>query len=90
MTTRLEQERLAAGLGQVQLAERAGISQSTISKIETGNLRKPSFLILARLAAALRRCGCDVDAADLNPGTVRLVKGTPKRRRRRRSLALTA
>jgi transcriptional regulator with XRE-family HTH domain len=90
MTTRLEQERHTAGLGQVQLAERAGISQSTISKIETGRTTRPSFALLARLAAALRRCGCDVDAADLNPGSVRLVKPPPRQRRRRRSLALSA
>src|SRR5262245_54273426 len=73
MKTRLEQERLAASLSQEQLAARAGVSQSTVSKLETNQIPSPSFRNLARLAAALRRCGCDVDAADLQPGAVRLV-----------------
>jgi transcriptional regulator with XRE-family HTH domain len=81
--TRLEKERVAAGLSQLELALRGAVAQSTVSKIETGRLRAPSFNVLARLAAALRRCGCDVDAADLNPGSVRLVTGTRPTRRRR-------
>lgn len=86
MRTRLEQERRTAGLSQWQLAERAGIAQGTVSKIETFKLLTPSFNLLARLAAALRRCGCDVDAADLNPSAVQLVVSAPPPRPRRRRL----
>jgi transcriptional regulator with XRE-family HTH domain len=84
MTTRLEQERRLAGLSQEQLADRAGIAQATISKLERLKLLTPSFNLLARLAVALRRCGCDVDAADLNPSAVRLVVSAPPLRPRRR------
>ncbi len=44
--------RNTAGMTQRQLAERSGVSQSNISKIENGNYR-PSLVILKRIADGL-------------------------------------
>ena len=44
--------RSAANLTQKQLAQRSGVSQSNISKIENGNYQ-PSFSTLKRIAGAL-------------------------------------
>lgn len=49
--------REAASMTQVELAERIGSIQSTISGIETGE-KQPSVDMLLRLAAAL---GCSLD-----------------------------
>ncbi|UEM08041.1 helix-turn-helix domain-containing protein (plasmid) [Skermanella rosea] len=49
---RLVALRRAAGLTQVQMAERAGITQSYLSKLERGTL-EPSFPTLFALAKAL-------------------------------------
>ena len=48
----LKLKRVAQGLNQTQLAEKAGVSQNTISGYETGE-RFPSRNILERLAKAL-------------------------------------
>lgn len=53
----VQQARRAAGLAQWQLAERAGLTQSTVSKIESGDLPL-RYASLAAVAAAL---GCDVE-----------------------------
>lgn len=42
---RIRRLRLAAGLGQVELAERTGIASGTVSMIETGALPMPSGLV---------------------------------------------
>lgn len=41
------------GLTQVQLAERSGLTQSTISKIESGKVSNLELRTLVRIAAAL-------------------------------------
>jgi transcriptional regulator with XRE-family HTH domain len=61
--SRLRDRRLAAGLKQAELAERAGCRQSTISQIESG-ARRGGVNLLNALAGAL---GCTVD--DLINGT---------------------
>ncbi len=45
--------RLYAGLSQVRLAERSGVSQSTISRIERGQASSASLLKLVRISAAM-------------------------------------
>lgn len=50
---RLRELRTAAGLTQVQLAERCGMPQSTISRIESGTTSGVDFDTLDRVAAAL-------------------------------------
>ncbi len=44
--------RIQAGLTQVQLSERSGISQADISRLENGT-RNPSLSLLKRLAEAM-------------------------------------
>lgn len=46
-------ERLAMGLSARALAQKAGVSHSYISQIERGIIRRPSLLVLKRLAEAL-------------------------------------
>lgn len=58
---RLRAAREAAGLSQEQLESRSGVEQTTISKIERGASLRPSFAIVAALAAAL---GCSLDSLD--------------------------
>jgi transcriptional regulator with XRE-family HTH domain len=45
--------RRTARLTQVQLAERSGVDQRVISKIETGIVRKPEYETVVRLSRAL-------------------------------------
>jgi XRE family transcriptional regulator, regulator of sulfur utilization len=52
MADRIRAARLAAGLTQEQLAQRAGVASVTISQIELGN-RSPTLDTLMRVAAAL-------------------------------------
>jgi transcriptional regulator with XRE-family HTH domain len=57
--SRVYELRLKANLTQAQLAEKADVSNDTISRIERG-LRSPSFEVLERLADAFQ-----VEARDL-------------------------
>ena len=52
MKNRIEERRKAQGMTQQQLAEKTGISQSDISKFETGG-GNPSIKTLQRLAAGM-------------------------------------
>jgi transcriptional regulator with XRE-family HTH domain len=63
--------RLHAHLTQVQLGYRAGLNQSTISRLETGRLRTMRMVTLARILGVLR----------VAPET--LVPGEPTRSARR-------
>lgn len=50
---RLRQYREAAGLTQVQLSQLSGIDQGHISRIETGQVPRPSVETVRRLAQAV-------------------------------------
>lgn len=50
---RLRTFREAAGLTQLQLAERSGIHQTKISRIETGQVRRLTVESMRRLAQAV-------------------------------------
>ena len=63
----LRKERKAAKLTQAELASRADVPQSSISKIERGTLLCPTFDTLDKLAKALRRAGRKVEARQLQP-----------------------
>lgn len=52
MRNRVRVERDAAGLTQLQLAERMGVSRKTVNTIESGTLN-PSTFIALKLARAL-------------------------------------
>lgn len=47
--------RTSAGLGQLELAERMGTTQSVISRLEEGGSGRPRLDTLARVATALDR-----------------------------------
>jgi len=64
---RLRKARNKAGLTQEQLAGLSGVKQSTISKIESRHLLKPSFDTLYRLSWALKKCGVLVEPTDIQP-----------------------
>lgn len=57
MGDKLRTARLAAGLTQTQLAEKAGCHQKDVSRWESGNL-EPKATTLKKLAQAL---GCSID-----------------------------
>jgi predicted transcriptional regulator len=50
----LRKLRQRIGIGQVELARRALVSQSYIAMLETGKRQKPSSDVLKRIATALR------------------------------------
>ena len=51
--TELRETRLAAGVSQASVARAAGISRSTLSRIEREDLRDPTFVTVCRLGRAL-------------------------------------
>ena len=53
---RLRELRQVKGMTQVELAERTGIDQGALSRIENGKTRAMDFDVMARLCDAL---GCD-------------------------------
>ena len=52
ITRAIMDARIKAGITQIQLSERSGISQADISRLENGN-RNPSLNLLKRLASAM-------------------------------------
>lgn len=74
---RLQAARQAAGLTQQALCQKAGLSYSTLAKIERGAIKTPSIFTIQNIAAAL---GTTLDA--LVGGN---VVGTLKRRQQSRS-----
>lgn len=72
---RLGELRRARGLTQVQLAERTGIDQAAISRIENGQTQGMDFSVLERLCAAL----------DCEPGDLLERVKQPSTARRKRS-----
>jgi transcriptional regulator with XRE-family HTH domain len=53
LVLRLRELREKAGLSQAELARRAGVAQSAISKMEAGGTKGVDFTTLERLAGAL-------------------------------------
>jgi transcriptional regulator with XRE-family HTH domain len=52
-------KRQRLGLTQAQLAEKASIAQSAVSRIEAGDMNNPTLAIMTSLAKALH---CDIPA----------------------------
>ncbi len=50
---RLQQARQAAGLTQQQMCQKAGLSYSTLAKIERGAIKSPSIFTIGQIAAVL-------------------------------------
>lgn len=53
--------RAALGISQQELADRLGISKSTIARIETLEM-KPKFDVYARILALFKKAGLEIDA----------------------------
>lgn len=51
---RLKALRKAAGLTQAELAEQSGVSYSYVSKLESGELRNPTYEVMTALSAVLK------------------------------------
>ncbi|MDA8318600.1 MAG: helix-turn-helix domain-containing protein [Actinomycetota bacterium] len=83
----LRQARQRAGLSQVELAARAGVTQSVISAYESGH-RQPS---VPTLAALIEAAGLElVTAVRRPPGRMKMLSGPVGRRVRRRRHDLVA
>ena len=54
-----------AGWSQVELAERVGVDQSLISRIETGATKRPQRRTLMRIADAFKAAGMPVEVSQL-------------------------
>jgi transcriptional regulator with XRE-family HTH domain len=50
----LREARTRRGFTQAQLAEKSGVEQAVISKLERGVVKNPGFRIVLKLAEALR------------------------------------
>jgi transcriptional regulator with XRE-family HTH domain len=80
---RLRKERKKAGLTQGELARMSGVPQSSISKMERGDLLRPTFDTLDKLAKALGRRGRFVQPGDIKPRPQpALIKGFRSERRK--------
>jgi transcriptional regulator with XRE-family HTH domain len=85
---RLRKERKAARLTQAELSKRSKVPQGTISKMERGDILRPTFDTLNRLAVVLQRCGRRVTEAQLQPRRQPLlIKGARSERRGKRPAA---
>jgi DNA-binding XRE family transcriptional regulator len=60
VAAKVQELRKAAGLTQIEVAEKSGLPQSHISRIESAKL-SPSRLTLEKIAAALGRSIHDID-----------------------------
>lgn len=75
----LQSARVAAGLTQQELCQKAGISYSTLAKIERGAIKSPSVFTIQRLAEVLGT------SLDLLLGHVAHPMSAPKPRQKHRS-----
>ena len=50
---KIKEFRLKTGLSQDDLARKAGVAYTTLTKIETGVIKNPSVMITAKIAKAL-------------------------------------
>jgi transcriptional regulator with XRE-family HTH domain len=66
--------RIAAGLTQRQLGYRVGLNQSTLSRLETGQLRAMRMVTLARIIGTLNR-GSGISLPGEPPGPTRRLPG---------------
>ena len=56
----IQKRRMKLGLSQEDFAQKSGVKYTTLTKIESGVIKKPSVLIMAKIAKAL-----DVSIEDL-------------------------
>lgn len=73
---KLQEARKAAGLTQQELCQRAGLSYSTLAKIERGAIKSPSIFTIQSIAGALSTSLTDLVGQPATPAPVE----TPKKR----------
>ncbi|MBJ7459897.1 MAG: helix-turn-helix transcriptional regulator [Thermoleophilaceae bacterium] len=79
--SRLRQARLNQGISQAELAARAGVSELTVSKIESGSLGQArSFLRVLRALGLLANLDAAVPRAVASPIAESDLGGRPRRR----------
>jgi FMN phosphatase YigB (HAD superfamily)/DNA-binding XRE family transcriptional regulator len=71
---RIQSFRRAAGLTQQQLCNQAGISYSTLTKIERGAIKSPSIFTVGAIASALNSSLDDLIGGERSSGTSRQLK----------------
>lgn len=49
----IQKRRMKLGLSQEDFAQKSGVKYTTLTKIESGVIKKPSVLIMAKIAKAL-------------------------------------
>lgn len=49
----IQKRRMKLGLSQENFAQKSGVKYTTLTKIESGVIKKPSVLIMAKIAKAL-------------------------------------
>jgi len=49
----IKKRRAKSGLSQEEFAQKSGVKYTTLTKIETGVIKKPSVLLMAKIAKAL-------------------------------------
>lgn len=49
----IQKRRIKLGLSQEDFAQKSGVKYTTLTKIESGVIKKPSVLIMAKIAKAL-------------------------------------
>jgi transcriptional regulator with XRE-family HTH domain len=74
----MKMARAALGLGVRELAEKAGVTANTVTRIENGSDAKQSTI--AALRAALEKAGVEFIAADNGGAGVRLKPAKSKRK----------
>ena len=74
LVVRLRELRKAAHLSQMELAERAHVTQKTISVLEIGKGRRVDFGVLERIAAVLGVSPGDLIAIEDRPAPTRRKK----------------
>lgn len=53
MGEKIQKRRIKLGLSQEDFAQKSGVKYTTLTKIESGVIKKPSVLIMAKIAKAL-------------------------------------
>lgn len=78
---RLRELRLGGELTQEQLAHAAGLTLTSVRKVESGEVTDPRWSTMRALARALRASLDDLAAADERPPEPPRPMGRPKKRR---------
>ena len=78
---RLVQYRIDAGLTQRELAEKAGVSNTTIERIEAGKISQMvSYIRILKILGLVEKLNTLVPDSDINPLDILRMKGQARKR----------